>query len=73
MGQPTFFVDSMLETTLLSAIALVLIIEGLLPFVVPEAWKKMMSEAIKLSNRELRVMGLVSILIGLAILLFFSE
>lgn len=63
----------MLETTLLAAIALVFILEGLLPFVFPKLWQKMMSEAVKLSERELRVMGLVSIVIGLLILLFFSE
>jgi len=62
----------MLETTLLAAIALVFILEGLLPFVFPKLWKKMMSLAVQSSDRELRTMGLVSVTIGLAILLFFS-
>lgn len=63
----------MLETTLIAAIALVLILEGLLPFIFPKFWKRMMTEAVSMNDRDLRVMGLVSILIGLAILLFFSE
>jgi len=63
----------MVENTLLAAIALVFILEGLLPFVFPSGWKKMMLEAIKLSDRDLRVMGLFSISIGMLILLFFSE
>lgn len=63
----------MLETTLIAAIALVFILEGLLPFVFPSFWQKMMSEAVKLSERELRTMGLVSILIGLALLFLFSD
>lgn len=63
----------MLETVLLSAIALLFIFEGLLPFAFPRLWKKMMAEATKLSERELRTMGLVSISIGLLLLLFFSE
>jgi len=63
----------MLETTLLAAIALVFILEGLLPFVFPKLWQKMMSEAVKLSERELRMMGLFSIIIGMLILLIFSE
>lgn len=63
----------MLETTLIAAIALVLILEGLLPFIFPKFWKRMMTEAVRMNDRDLRVMGLVSILIGLAILLFFSE
>ncbi len=62
----------MLETTLLAAIALVFILEGLLPFVFPKLWQKIMAEGVKLSERELRVMGFVSITIGLLILLFFS-
>ena len=62
----------MLETTLLAAIALVFILEGLLPFAFPKLWQKIMAEGVKLSERELRVMGFVSITIGLLILLFFS-
>ncbi|WP_051144907.1 DUF2065 domain-containing protein [Thiomicrorhabdus sp. Kp2] len=63
----------MIENTLLTAIALVFILEGLLPFVFPSFWQKMMSEAVKLGERDLRVMGFVSILMGLVLLLFFSE
>jgi len=63
----------MVENTLLAAIALVFILEGLLPFIFPAGWKKMMLEAIKLSDRDLRIMGLFSISIGMLILLFFSE
>ncbi|GKT11593.1 MAG: hypothetical protein ISEC1_P0559 [Thiomicrorhabdus sp.] len=63
----------MLETTLISAIALVFILEGLLPFVFPGFWKKMMTQAIQSSEKDLRVMGIVSITIGMAILIFLSE
>ncbi|WP_237264243.1 DUF2065 domain-containing protein [Thiomicrorhabdus immobilis] len=63
----------MLENTLFAAIALVFILEGLLPFVFPSLWKRMMFEAMKMTERDLRIMGLVSISIGLVLLLFFSE
>lgn len=63
----------MFESTIIAAIALVFIIEGLLPFVFPNLWRKIMSEAILLPERDLRKMGLVSIVIGLTVLLFFSE
>lgn len=63
----------MLETTLISALALVFIIEGLLPFVFPNAWKKMMKSATESSEKELRIMGFVSIAIGMAVLMFLSE
>ena len=63
----------MLETTLISAIALVFILEGLLPFVFPNFWKKMMTQAVQSSERDLRVMGFISIIIGMVVLFFLSE
>lgn len=62
----------MFETALISALALVFIIEGLLPFMFPNFWKKMMSEATLLTEKQLRLMGLVSISLGLAVLIFFT-
>lgn len=72
-GVTHLFYGRMLENTLFAAIALVFILEGLLPFVFPATWKRMMLEAMKMSDRDLRVMGLFSISIGLVLLLFFSE
>ncbi len=71
-GATHLFCGTMLETTLLAAIALLFIMEGILPFVFPEFWRKMMQEATQLPEGQLRVMGLVSITIGLLLLLFFS-
>jgi uncharacterized protein YjeT (DUF2065 family) len=62
----------MLETALISAIALVFILEGLLPFMFPKFWQNMMSQAILLTEKQLRIMGLVSISIGLAVLMFLT-
>ncbi|WP_019556045.1 DUF2065 domain-containing protein [Thiomicrorhabdus arctica] len=62
----------MFETALISALALVFIIEGLLPFMFPKLWQKMMSEAILLTEKQLRLMGLVSISLGLAVLMLFT-
>ncbi len=62
----------MFETVLISTVALVFIVEGLLPFAFPNFWRKMMAEAIMLEERKLRLMGLVSISIGMAILFFFQ-
>ncbi len=63
----------MLETTLITAVALVFIIEGILPFMFPNAWRRIMKAAVEGSEKELRVMGLVSITIGMVILMFLSE
>ncbi|MDG6777856.1 DUF2065 domain-containing protein [Thiomicrorhabdus sp. zzn3] len=62
----------MLENTLFAAIALVFILEGLLPFAFPELWRRMMSEAVTLSEKQLRLMGLFSVAIGLGMLLIFN-
>ncbi len=59
-------------TILITAIALVFIIEGLLPFLFPNLWRKMMSEAVQLDEKKLRVMGLASMIIGLVVLLLFT-
>lgn len=58
----------MFDTVLLSAIALVLIIEGILPFLFPNAWRKIMTQALSLSENQLRLTGLISMLLGLGLL-----
>lgn len=54
---------------LLTALALVLILEGLLPVIAPSMWLKMMHEAAKLGPQGIRVAGIISMLSG-ALLLF---
>ena len=54
---------------LLIALALVLIIEGLLPGIAPSTWLKVMSDAAKLGPQGIRIAGIVSMLSG-ALLLF---
>ena len=54
---------------LLTALALVLIIEGLLPGIAPSAWLKMMTDAAKMGPQGIRIAGIVSMLSG-ALLLF---
>ena len=54
---------------LLTALALVLIIEGLLPSIAPSSWMKMMRDAAKLGPQGIRVAGVISMLSG-ALLLY---
>ena len=51
-----------------TALALVLIIEGLTPFSSPAAWRRLMTQVMKSSDNQLRWFGLVTVLIGLVIL-----
>ncbi len=53
---------------LVRAIALVLVIEGILPFLSPDGWRQAMMQAGRLPDRTLRFVGLASMLIGVFIL-----
>ncbi len=53
---------------LLAGAALMLIFEGVMPFVAPEAWKNTMRLAMALTNGQLRFIGLLAIVAGLALL-----
>ncbi len=48
---------------------MVLIIEGILPFLSPTMWRDAFRRIIELSDGQLRFMGLAAILAGLACLL----
>lgn len=54
---------------LLTALALVLIIEGLLPGIAPLTWLKVMRDAARLGPQGIRIAGVISMLSG-ALLLF---
>ena len=55
----------------LAAVALMLVIEGLLPFFSPTSWRRVFERATQLSDGQLRFLGLSSMLAGLLMLLFF--
>lgn len=55
---------------LLTAFALVLVLEGILPFAVPGAWRRMMMQAAEMDDRQLRVGGAVLMAVGLVFLSF---
>ena len=50
---------------LLGALALMLILEGLLPFLSPGTWRAAFEKATQMSNGQIRFVGLSSIAIGL--------
>ena len=59
-------------TTLLMAVALLLIIEGLLPLLAPNVWRETFRRLMQLSDGQIRFFGLTSMLAGL-FLLFLSR
>lgn len=50
------------------ALGLVLVIEGLFPFLSPGGWRRTFQRVLELQNGQLRFFGLCSILAGLAVL-----
>ena len=54
------------------AFALMLVIEGLLPFLAPRAWRETFRRILLLSDGQIRFFGLTSMLAGL-VLLFISR
>jgi uncharacterized protein YjeT (DUF2065 family) len=52
--------------SLLAAFALVLVVEGIMPFVAPRLWRESFRKLVELNDGQLRFIGLVSIALGLA-------
>jgi len=57
-------------TELLTAIALVMVIEGLMPLISPARWRELFSRILAMSDGQIRFIGLASILMGLFALLW---
>jgi len=51
-----------------AGIALMLVFEGILPFVAPRLWRETFRKALELTDGQLRFFGLLSMVAGLAIL-----
>lgn len=61
-----------MAATLFMALALMLVIEGLLPFLAPQLWREAFARLISMSDGQLRFMGLSSMLAGLLLLILLN-
>ena len=57
-----------MSNTLLTAFALMLVIEGVLPFLVPTLWRDTFRRLTEMSDGQIRFIGLTSMLAGLLLL-----
>ncbi len=57
-------------TEILTALALVLVIEGMLPFISPRKYRQMVAEITRLSDNNVRNIGLAVMIAGLLLLFF---
>ena len=58
----------MMWEDLFRALALVLVIEGILPFSSPHGWRQAMTQAARLSDKTLRSIGFASMIAGVLLL-----
>ncbi len=54
----------MIDHPVIAAIALVMIFEGIMPFLAPQAWKDMLQQIAQMENKHLRLFGAVLMVIG---------
>jgi uncharacterized protein YjeT (DUF2065 family) len=57
-------------TTVLLALALMLILEGVLPFLAPNLWRDTFRRITQMSDGQIRFVGLSSMIVGLLLLLW---
>lgn len=58
-----------LAEVFLPALALMLVLEGVLPFLAPAAWREAFTRMIQFNDGQVRFMGLISMVAGLVLLL----
>lgn len=57
---------------LLLAFALMLVLEGVVPFLAPQAWRETFRRLIAMSDGQIRFIGLTAMLAGLILLMIFK-
>ena len=57
-----------LANSLLVAVSLMLVLEGILPFLYPQRWRRLVAQLVEISDANMRLLGLLSMLLGLALL-----
>ena len=61
-----------MSSPLLIALALMLVLEGLLPFLAPATWRDTFRRLIELNNGQIRFIGLGSMLAGIVLLILIQ-
>jgi uncharacterized protein YjeT (DUF2065 family) len=58
---------------MLGALALMLILEGLLPFVSPQVWRQVFERAMRMTDGQIRFLGLTCMVAGSVLLLLLGD
>ena len=54
------------------ALCLVLVIEGIIPFVAPQRWRQLLQTIEQIDDAKLRALGLISMMAGVSALLIIN-
>ena len=54
---------------MIRAVGLMLVFEGVLPFLMPERWQRLLLSMTSIDQRYIRAVGLTSMLLGLSMLI----
>lgn len=60
-----------MNANLFLAFALMLVLEGVLPFLAPGTWRETFRRLIQLTDGQIRFIGLTSMLLGIILLMVF--
>jgi uncharacterized protein YjeT (DUF2065 family) len=60
-----------LGSSLMAAFALMLVLEGILPFLMPGVWRETFRRLTEMTDGQIRFVGLSSMLVGLLLLYLF--
>ncbi|MBO9483402.1 MULTISPECIES: DUF2065 domain-containing protein [Gammaproteobacteria] len=58
---------------LLIAFSLMLVLEGVVPFLYPQRWRQLVRRLADIADRQLRMAGLISMLVGVALLYLINS
>ena len=61
-----------MKNGLVMALGLMLVLEGVLPFLAPRAWRQTFQRMISMNDGQLRFVGLASVLGGLLLIMVFA-
>lgn len=53
----------------LAAVGLLFVFEGVLPVLLPQYWRRWVMRMLEQSDRSLRIMGMISMLLGLGLII----
>ncbi|PVE09390.1 DUF2065 family protein [Limnohabitans sp. Rim28] len=58
--------------SLLLALGLMLILEGLMPMVLPRLWKSLFEQMLKMEDGQIRFFGMLMVLAGISVIWFLA-